>query len=50
VASAAWLLISDGTLDTNRGVAEYIREFGTNGKDLVTVEQVMLHTSGFLPA
>ena len=25
----------------------YIPEFGTNGKDVVTVEQVMLHTSGF---
>jgi CubicO group peptidase (beta-lactamase class C family) len=28
-------------------VAEYIPEFGENGKDEVTVEQVMLHTGGF---
>src|SRR5262249_1640051 len=47
VASAAWLLIGDGHLDIDRRVAEYIPEFATNGKDVVTVEQVMLHTSGF---
>src|SRR5918994_1041269 len=47
VASAAWLLIGDGALDVHRRVAEYVPEFGTNGKDVVTVEQVMLHTSGF---
>jgi CubicO group peptidase (beta-lactamase class C family) len=47
VASAAWLLIGDGSLDIDRRVAEYIPEFATNGKDVVTVEQVMLHTSGF---
>jgi CubicO group peptidase (beta-lactamase class C family) len=47
VASAAWLLIAAGDLDVKRRVAEYIPEFGTNGKDIVTVEQVMLHTSGF---
>jgi CubicO group peptidase (beta-lactamase class C family) len=47
VASAAWLLIGEGSLDIGRRVAEYIPEFATNGKDVVTVEQVMLHTSGF---
>jgi CubicO group peptidase (beta-lactamase class C family) len=47
VASAAWLLIGDGSLDVTRRVADYIPEFATNGKDVVTVEQVMLHTSGF---
>ena len=47
VAGAAWLLIGDGSLDIDRRVAEYIPEFATNGKDVVTVEQVMLHTSGF---
>ena len=47
VASAAWLLIGEGTLDVDRRVADYIPEFATNGKDVVTVEQVMLHTSGF---
>jgi CubicO group peptidase (beta-lactamase class C family) len=47
VASAAWLLIADGSLDPASKVADLIPEFGTNGKDVVTVEQVMLHTAGF---
>src|SRR6476646_9137390 len=47
VASAAWLLIGEGRLDPARRVAEYIPEFAANGKESVTVEQVMLHTSGF---
>src|SRR5437764_5532159 len=47
VASAAWLLTGEGSLDIERRVADYIPEFATNGKDVVTVEQVMLHTSGF---
>jgi CubicO group peptidase (beta-lactamase class C family) len=47
VASGCWLLIGEGSLDIDRRVAEYVPEFGTNGKDVVTVEQVMLHTSGF---
>ena len=28
-------------------VVDYIPEFASNGKDVITVEQVMLHTSGF---
>ena len=47
VASAVWLLIGEGLLDVSRPVAEYVPEFAVNGKDAVTVEQVMLHTSGF---
>lgn len=47
VAGAAWILIGDGRLDVSRRVVDYIGEFGTNGKDVITVEQLMLHTSGF---
>src|SRR5438445_535106 len=47
VASAVWLLIADESLDISKRVVDYIPEFGTNGKDVVTVEQVLLHTSGF---
>lgn len=47
VAGAVWILVGDGRLDVSRRVAELIPEFGTNGKDVITVEQVMLHTSGF---
>jgi CubicO group peptidase (beta-lactamase class C family) len=47
VAGAAWQLIGEGLLDPDKLVVDYIPEFGTNGKDVITVEQVMLHTSGF---
>jgi CubicO group peptidase (beta-lactamase class C family) len=47
VASGAWTLITDGLIDESRPVADYIPEFATNGKESITVEQVMLHTSGF---
>ena len=47
VAGAVWILIGEGLLDVSRRVAEIIPEFATNGKDVITVEQVLLHTSGF---
>ncbi len=47
VAGAVWMLIGEGRLDVSAHVADLIPEFGTNGKEVVTVEQVMLHTSGF---
>jgi CubicO group peptidase (beta-lactamase class C family) len=47
LASVAWKLISDGVLDPAETVAGIIEEFGTNGKEAVTVEQVLTHTAGF---
>src|SRR5258706_14990467 len=47
VAGAVWILIGEGLLDVSRRVAEIVPEFATNGKDVITIEQVMLHTSGF---
>ena len=47
VAGGIWILMGEGLLDVSRRVAEFIPEFGTNGKDVITVEQVLLHTSGF---
>jgi CubicO group peptidase (beta-lactamase class C family) len=47
VASAIWLLIGDDRLDPAVRVMDIIPEFASNGKDAVTVEQLMLHTSGF---
>jgi CubicO group peptidase (beta-lactamase class C family) len=47
VASAMWILMGEGEIDVTRRVAEVVPEFGTNGKDVITIEQVMLHTSGF---
>jgi CubicO group peptidase (beta-lactamase class C family) len=47
VAGAIWALIGDGLIDPAARVAELVPEFGTNGKDVITIEQVLLHTSGF---
>jgi len=47
VASLVWVLIGEGLIDVSKRVVDYIPEFAPNGKDVVTVEQVMLHTSGF---
>jgi CubicO group peptidase (beta-lactamase class C family) len=47
VALATWLLIEEGLLRLEERVAEIIPEFGTNGKEIITVEQVLLHIGGF---
>jgi CubicO group peptidase (beta-lactamase class C family) len=46
-SAAAWALIGDGVLDPAHTVAQYIPEFAANGKQDITVEQVLTHTSGF---
>ncbi len=47
VAAAVWTLFEDGLLRLDEKVADIIPEFGTNGKEVVTVEQTMLHIGGF---
>ncbi len=47
VASAAWLLLADGSLRIDQLVASYVPEFDRDGFREVTVEHVLLHTSGF---
>ncbi|MET0881396.1 MAG: serine hydrolase domain-containing protein [Acidimicrobiales bacterium] len=47
VAGAVWVLLGEGKLRLEDRVAEHIPEFGPNGKDTITVEQVLTHTSGF---
>lgn len=47
VASLVWVLIGEELIDVSKRVTDYIPEFGANGKGAITVEQVMLHTSGF---
>ena len=47
VASTAWTLIAEGSLRVQDPVVAYFPEFGAAGKEGITVEQVMLHTSGF---
>lgn len=46
VASALWKLIGEGRVDLAASVASVIPEFGTNGKEVVTVEHVLTHTAG----
>jgi CubicO group peptidase (beta-lactamase class C family) len=47
IAGAVWLLLADGSLRLDQPVAELIAGFGDNGKDGVTVEQLLVHQSGF---
>ena len=46
-SSAAWLLMQEGKLSQDERVADIIPGFGENGKQDVTVLQVLTHTSGF---
>ena len=47
VASTVWTCIAEGSIKIDSLVADMIPEFATNGKEDITIEQVMLHTSGF---
>lgn len=47
VAASIWLLIGDDQLDVARPVCEVIPEFATNGKQDITIEQLLIHTAGF---
>jgi len=46
-SAAAWLLIQEGKLAADERVADIIPEFGTHGKEVITVEQLFTHTAGF---
>jgi CubicO group peptidase (beta-lactamase class C family) len=47
VAAAVWTLFEDGLLSLDERVADIIPEFATNGKNVITVEQLLLHQGGF---
>jgi CubicO group peptidase (beta-lactamase class C family) len=47
VAGAFFLLLGDGVVSLDQKVSEIVPEFGTNGKDAVTVRQLLLHEGGF---
>ncbi|MBI2705966.1 MAG: beta-lactamase family protein [Actinobacteria bacterium] len=47
IAGAVWLLAGEGKLSFDQMVVELIPEFGTNGKEVITIEQLLTHTSGF---
>ncbi|HWD07261.1 MAG TPA: serine hydrolase [Amycolatopsis sp.] len=44
---AALQLVDRAELDVNAPVVRYLPEFGVNGKQDVTIEQLLTHTSGF---
>lgn len=46
-SAAAWILIQEGKLQSDEIVADIVPEFGTNGKDVISVEQLFTHTAGF---
>ncbi|RLL46974.1 class A beta-lactamase-related serine hydrolase [Oceanobacillus piezotolerans] len=45
--TAAMILYEDGHFQLDDPVADYIPEFAENGKEEVTIRQLMTHTSGF---
>ncbi len=45
-ATAIHMLATDGLIDYDAPVAEYWPEFGCNGKDLITVRQLLSHQAG----
>src|SRR5262249_29070926 len=47
-ATAVMILLEQGKLQLADRVAAYIPEFGRNGKDPITIEQLLLHTSGLI--
>lgn len=46
-STAIMKLYEDGDIKLDNPVAEYIPEFAQNGKETVTVRQLLTHTSGF---
>ena len=47
-ATSVMILVERGKLDLHAPVARYIPEFGQNGKDSITVEQLLLHRGGLI--
>lgn len=47
VASAIWKLMGERKIDISLPVAAYLPEFSGAGKESVTIEQLLCHTSGF---
>lgn len=47
VASAFWMVLAEGKVKTSDLVADILPGFGENEKDTITVEHVLLHTTGF---
>ncbi|HVF32969.1 MAG TPA: serine hydrolase domain-containing protein [Acidimicrobiales bacterium] len=46
VAGLVWQLFGEGSLAPTDRVVDHLPSFGSNGKDVITVEQLLLHTAG----
>jgi CubicO group peptidase (beta-lactamase class C family) len=46
MAGAVWLLFGDGLLAPTDHVVDHLPGFGTNGKDTITVDHLLLHEAG----
>jgi uncharacterized protein YbbC (DUF1343 family)/CubicO group peptidase (beta-lactamase class C family) len=48
-ATSVMVLVDQGKINVHERVAKYIPEFAANGKEEITVEQLLLHWSGMIP-
>jgi CubicO group peptidase (beta-lactamase class C family) len=48
-ATSVMILVERGQLRLRNPVADYIPEFGENGKDKITVEDLLVHRGGLVP-
>jgi len=48
-ATSIMILVERGKIDIDEKVAKYMPEFAENGKENVTVRQLLLHTAGLTP-
>lgn len=48
-ATAVLLLIQEGKLDLEQPIAHYLPEFGTGGKERITLKLALIHQSGLIP-
>lgn len=48
-ATSVMTLIEEGRVELDALVTEYIPEFAVNGKDVITIRQLLTHQSGLLP-
>ncbi|MGH7878074.1 MAG: serine hydrolase domain-containing protein, partial [Candidatus Binataceae bacterium] len=47
ISAAIWILIGENKLEIRESAAAIVPEFASNGKDAITVEQLLIHTGGF---
>src|SRR5438094_6474870 len=48
-ATSVMILADRGKIDVHDRVSKYLPEFATNGKENVTIEQLLLHRGGLVP-